>query len=64
MWLERGELDNLIDLNSEAMAPDGEPERQDRYERPRDYSREYATQPGHRPRKRKGRPVGEAFDFD
>jgi uncharacterized protein len=63
VWLERGELDKLIDLNSEATASYREPDREERYERPREYSREYAQQPGHRPKKRRGF-LGEMFDFD
>jgi Zn-finger nucleic acid-binding protein len=63
VWLERGELDKLIDLNSEATARYDERDRDDRYERPRDYSREYAHQQGHRPKKRKGF-LSEMFDSD
>jgi Zn-finger nucleic acid-binding protein len=63
VWLERGELDKLIDLNSEAIGRHEEPERGDRYERPRENSPERAYQQGHRPKKRKGF-LSEMFDFD
>lgn len=74
VWLERGELDKLIDLNTEATeryaaAPDRDDrdyrDRDDRYERPRENSREYATQPGHYPpRKKKKGFLSEMFEFD
>jgi len=63
VWLERGELDKLIDLNSEAMARYQEPDRNDRYERQREHAPDYAYQQGHRPKKRKGF-LSEMFDFD
>lgn len=69
VWLDRGELDKIIERSVEALDDDWD----DRYERgaPRDYGtpmaperREYDREHGGQYRKKRRSFLGELFDFD
>lgn len=70
VWLDRGELDKIIERSAAeqaqpGMAPRSEPYRdeRDRDERDRDYGDDRYREQGYHKRRRKGL-LGDLFDFD
>ena len=62
VWLDRGELDKIID-RSAAMESSAPARSGDRYAR-REYDDEYSHQRSHPHRRKKKGLLGELFDFD
>lgn len=64
VWLDRGELDKIIERSVGTMAPPPRPE-QPRYEQPRYEQQRPYPQQGHGHYKKKHKSIwGEIFDFD
>lgn len=63
VWLDRGELDKIID-RSAAMEPSAPPRHDDNRHARRDYDDDYAHQRSHPYRRKKKGLLGELFDFD
>lgn len=62
VWLDRGELDKLIERGSASTVPPVQPAPRETYSRPSYSDSDYDRQPYHGKRKKEGL-LGELFDF-
>lgn len=61
VWLDRGELDKIIERANGPVAPQAVPQRE--YDRPRDQDDRRYQDPHYRPKKKREGFLGELFDF-
>jgi len=64
VWLDRGELDKIIERSNEEMTPQGAPPQQHRYGEKFRRERGYQDDRGSGHRKKKKGLLSELFDFD
>ncbi len=66
VWLDRGELDKIIERSAQATTsgPDFDPDRRPDFRDRKDYKRYDDDDDYHKRKKRKGGLLGELFDFD
>jgi Zn-finger nucleic acid-binding protein len=61
VWLDRGELDKIIERNA-ANAPEAPPQMQQQYQQPQHHQQPYGHGYGHKPHKRRKSFLEELFD--